>query len=107
MPSKQCNTPLSSSRRQATPKELYISEGEEHLRDPSTYKRQQKDPITRIAAKANLLLLQAKRRKIIVGDTYKTLRRNPDSIATQAIYFLSKTHKTPHQLRPFFPRLLL
>ncbi len=78
----------------------YIKEGELHLSDRNTYEPIITDPTLKIQARVNNTLKRAVRQGWIPEELAKACRRNPDMAKTQYIYFLIKTHKNPHQLRP-------
>ena len=78
----------------------YHQEGLAHLSNPIFYNRIEKDYTKFLTIKINIILTRAWKNKIITETQFKMLRRNPDQVRTQLIYFLRKVHKSPHGLRP-------
>ncbi len=81
-------------------KSQYIQEGYEHLDDTTTYERIDTDYTKLLTGKINSFLKDLLTAKDITEDLYLALRKNPDEVRSQMIYFLRKIHKSPHQVRP-------
>lgn len=78
----------------------YVREGKQHLSDASTYEQIDFNYTIALSARINLVLKELCDQRHISEETYLTLRRNPDEVRIQHIYFLRKLHKHPHELRP-------
>ena len=78
----------------------YAARGRAHLSDTNTYEPIDSDPSLSIQAKINLIFRNARDAGWISEGIAASCRRNPDETKTQYIYFLLKTHKVPHQVRP-------
>lgn len=78
----------------------YIQEGLLHLNDQATYEPLEKDTTLLIQAKSNVIFRNATKRNWITQELAEACRRNPDEVKTQYMYFLTKIHKTPTQVRP-------
>ena len=78
----------------------YVREGRQHLSDNTTYEQIDFDYTTALSARINITLKELYKQKFISEETYLTLRRNPDEVRIQQIYFLRKIHKHPHEIRP-------
>jgi len=81
-------------------KTQYVREGRRHLEDQSTYERIDFDYTTALTARINVFLKELLQQKSISEETYTILRRNPDEVRIQHIYFLVKVHKQPREVRP-------
>ncbi len=75
----------------------YIQEGTNHLSDRCTYERIDYDYSKALTNRINMFLKQLEE---LPQDLYLALRKNPEEIRTQKIYFLRKVHKSPHDIRP-------
>ncbi len=78
----------------------YVGRGRQHLADRSTYECIDLDYTVALTARINVVLKELLQQDIIPEETYAVLRRNPDEIKIQHLYFLVKVHKLPHELRP-------
>ena len=82
------------------PTTQYQTEGIQHLSQNAIYKEIDRDYTKLLIIKINNFLRTCHRNKIISDELYQVMRRDPDSVRTQLIYFLRKVHKTPQELRP-------
>lgn len=78
----------------------YVRQGRQHLADNSTYERIDLDYTISLTARINVILKELLQQDLITEETYAVLRRNPDEIKTQRLYFIVKVHKQPYELRP-------
>ena len=78
----------------------YLSEGHQHLADPTTYRLCTQDRTKEVAHKANWAI----KHHTEVGTLTRYLRgqllTDVDTVRTQQLYFLRKVHKQPHRIRP-------
>lgn len=81
-------------------KEDYVREGLEHLSDPLLYEKLPHDYSKNLRIWINRVLKTWRDCKAIREGEYLALRKNPDDIRPQFIYFIQKTHKSPRQIRP-------
>ena len=80
-------------------KDKYISEGEDHLSNPDTYTAIPLDPSPDLAARIRAYA-KALFNSGFIDQTEMTFLTPKNPVKTQAVYFLRKIHKTPHQIRP-------
>ena len=81
--------------------EQYLREGLAHLSDPLVYEKLPQGEYTKaLGINLNRTFKNWLENKTISHLLYKKLRRNPDDLRCQRLYFLYKAHKVPPAVRP-------
>ena len=78
----------------------YLSEGYQHLSDPTTYKQCSHDRTKEVAHKANWAIKHHTEVGTLTRYQRGQLLTEVDTVRVQQLYFLRKVHKDPHKIRP-------
>ena len=78
----------------------YLEEGHKHLAQTHLYEHLNQDYTKHLAIEINQKLKALHQNKLLSDLQYSSLRKNPDDVRSQLLYFIRKVHKSPHQIRP-------